>query len=296
MGPDERKHKSAYFYALVAVAFWSTSASAFKLSLTHIDVLPLLVVASVTSTLALLVYLIAAGKLWRLRTFKRRDYIFSAALGFLNPFLYYVILFKAYNLLLAQEAQPLNFVWPLTLVLLSIPLLGQKIKPGSIVAILVSFAGVVVIGTRGHLRDFHFSNPTGVALALSTTVVWSLYWVLNTKDTRDGTVRLFVNFVFASVFTSILLLIRGPIAIPSTAGILGGIYIGLFEMGITFLAWLQALKTAKSTAHVVNLIYLVPFFSLLCIALVVGETIFPSTIIGLILIIAGIVLQKTLGS
>ena len=66
-------------------------------------------------------------------------------------------------------------------------------------------------------------------------------------------------------------------------------------MGITFLAWLQALKTAKTTAHVVNLIYLVPFFSLLCIALVVGETILPSTLVGLLLIVTGIVLQKILG-
>ena len=47
------------------------------------------------------------------------------------------------------------------------------------------------------------------------------------------------------------------------AGLLGGVYIGLFEMGITFLVWLKALKNAKTTAHVVNLIYLVPFLSLL---------------------------------
>ena len=211
--------------------FWSTSASAFKLSLAHIDVLPLLVTASVASTLVLLAYLIAAGKLKLLRSFTRRDYLFSAVLGFLNPFLYYVVLFKAYDLLLAQEAQPINFVWPLTLVLLSIPLLGQRIKIGSIMAILVSFGGVVVIGTQGDILGFRFSNPTGVALALSTTITWSLYWILNTKDTRDGTVRLFVNFTFASVFTLALLLIRGPVAVPPLPGLLGGVYIGVVRDG-----------------------------------------------------------------
>jgi len=292
MTTAERQHKLAYLYAAVAVVFWSTSASAFKLSLRHVGVLSLLFFASVTSTVALFVYLAATGKLKLLRTLPRRDYLFSAGLGFLNPFLYYAILFKAYSLLPAQEAQPLNFVWPLTLVLLSVPLLGQRIGLRSIVAILISFSGVVVIGTRGDILGFRFSNPAGTALALSTTIVWSLFWIFNTRDKRDETVRLFVNFAFASVYILLLALCLGKLEMPPLKGLAGGVYVGLFEMGITFLAWLKALKAAKTTAHVVNLIYLVPFLSLVMIALVLGETILPATLIGLVLIVAGIVTQK----
>jgi drug/metabolite transporter (DMT)-like permease len=134
-----------------------------------------------------------------------------------------------------------------------------------------------------------------VFLALSTTIVWSLFWIYNTKDRCDEAVRLFANFAFASIYIFVLMLVTGRAAIPDLAGVLGGIYIGLFEMGITFLAWLKAMRSAKTTAHVVNLIYLVPFLSLLLIALVVGERILPSTLIGLILIVTGIVAQKMLG-
>jgi drug/metabolite transporter (DMT)-like permease len=296
MSTQEPQHRVAYLYALAAVAFWSTSATAFKLSLRHIDTLGLLFFASLASTGVLLVYLVLTHKLVLLRTFTKKDCLFSAGMGFLNPFLYYVILFKAYSLLLAQEAQPINFVWPLTLVLLSIPLLGQRIKLGSIVAILVSFSGVVVIGTRGDVLGFRFSNPTGVLLALSTTVVWSLFWIFNTKDKQEETVRLFLNFAFASLFILILVLCWDRPAIPSTKGLIGAIYVGLFEMGITFLLWLKALKAAPTTAHVVNLIYLVPFLSLLWIAAVLKEPIRPSTFVGLALIVAGIVLQKLWGS
>jgi len=296
MIPETRQHNLAYLYALVAVLFWSTSASAFKLSLRHVDGLSLLFLASVTSTVAFFVFLVATGKLDQLKAFTKRDYLWSAGLGFLNPFLYYVILFKAYSLLLAQEAQPINFVWPLTLVLLSIPLLGQRIKPRSILAIVISFVGVVVIALRlqrpADILDFHFTSASGVALALSTTVVWSLYWIYNTRDRRDEAVRLFVNFVFASVYILVLLLMLGGVERPNWQGLTGGIYVGLFEMGLTFLAWLRALKMAKTTAHVVNLIYLVPFLSLVIIALVLGETILLSTVVGLILIVTGIVLQK----
>jgi len=295
MSTPEAKHRVAYLYALAAVVFWSTSATAFKLSLRHIDILGLLFFASLTSTVALLVYLVLTGKLAILRTFTSRDYLFSAGMGFLNPFLYYVILFKAYSLLLAQEAQPINFVWPLTLVLLSIPLLGQRIKLGSIIAICISFSGVVVIGTRGDILGFRFSNATGVLLALSTTIVWSLFWIFNTKDKQEETVRLLLNFAFASLFILIVLLVWGRPKIPPVRGLVGAIYVGLFEMGITFLLWLKALKAAKTTAHVVNLIYLVPFLSLLLIAAVLKEPIFPSTLVGLVLIVTGIVLQKVWG-
>jgi len=299
MQPGDRQHRLAYAYALGAVVFWGTSASAFKLSLRHVGVLPLLLSASVTSVAVFFAYLAASGKLKLLGSFHRRDYLWSAALGFLNPFLYYVVIFKAYSLLPAQEAQPINFVWPLTLVLFSIPVLHQRIKLASILAILVSFSGVLVIATHparpADILDFRFSSGPGVALALGSTVVWALFWVLNTKDRQDEAVRLFVNFLFASAYILILLFALGGGQAWNWRGVLGGVYIGLFEMGITFLLWLKALRSAKTTAHVVNLIYLVPFLSLLVIAVVLGEKILPSTLVGLVLIVAGIVLQKACG-
>jgi drug/metabolite transporter (DMT)-like permease len=75
-------------------------------------------------------------------------------------------------------------------------------------------------------------------------------------------------------------------------GLIGAIYIGLFEMGITFVLWLKALQLSKTTAQVSNFIYLVPFISLIVIHFTVGENIYPSTIIGLMFIIAGILLQQ----
>jgi len=299
MQKGDRQHQLAYAYALVAVAFWATAASAFKISLRHVGVLPLLLYASVASAIVFFLSLVASGRLRLLGTLTRRDYLWSAGLGLLNPFLYYVVIFKAYSLLPAQEAQPINFVWPLTLVLLSIPILGQRIRLASILAILISFTGVVVIATHparpSDILDFRFSDGLGVALALGSTVIWALFWVLNTKDRQEEAVRLFVNFLFATAYILIALLILRPEWTFQWEGLVGGVYIGLFEMGITFLVWLKALRNAKTTAHVVNLIYLVPFLSLIVIAVVLGETILGSTIVGLILIIAGIALQRAWG-
>ncbi|MBA7606532.1 hypothetical protein ES703_13682 [subsurface metagenome] len=286
------KQKKAYVCAFVAVLFWSTCASAFKISLRYLDVLSLLFYASITSTAAFFVYLLFSKKLNLLKALSKKDYLYSALLGFLNPFLYYAVLFKAYSILPAQEAQPLNFIWPIMLVLLSIPLLNQKIKPKDILAIIISFVGVFVISTRGDILGFKFTSPTGVLLATGSSVIWAMFWIYNIRDKRDEAVRLFLNFAFGSVFIFLSMLLFAGVKIPNLNGILGAAYVGLFEMGITFLLWLKALKLSKTTAHVTSLIYLVPFLSLVLIFFVVGEKILFSTIIGVIFIIGGIVLQR----
>ncbi|MBA7477332.1 hypothetical protein ES707_12741 [subsurface metagenome] len=295
------KQKRAYLYAAVAVLFWSTIASAFKISLPYysdvldLSILHLLFYSSLVSTIALFLHLVISKKLNLLKTFSKKDYLQSALLGFLNPFLYYVILLKAYSILRAQEAVTINFLWPIMLVLLSIPLLRQKIKLKSILAITVSFSGVYIIATHGNILGFKFTNPGGVLLALGSTIIWALFWIYNAKDKHDEAVRLFLNFMFGSIFIFLSILLFAKVEIPDLKGILGAAYIGLFEMGITFLLWLKALKLSKTTAHVASLVYLAPFFSLVVISFVVGEEILFSTVIGLIFIIGGIILQKLYG-
>ena len=127
---------------------------------------------------------------------------------------------------------------------------------------------------------------------MGSSVIWALFWIYNLKDQTDGIVKLFLNFAFGSFFIFLAMLLTSGARMPGLNGLLGAVYIGLFEMGITFLLWLKALKLSKTTAHVTGLIYLVPFLSIVVIHFAVGEEIFFSTLIGLLFIIAGIILQK----
>ncbi len=283
----------AYSYALVAVLMWSTVASAFKLTLDYLDFIELLFYSSLVSWLILLLILVIQKKAVILLTYTREDILNSAKLGFLNPFLYYVVLFKAYSLLPAQEAQPLNFTWPLMLALLSIPILKQKITFLSILALFISFSGVFIISTHGDIFGFSFTDPLGAGLAMGSGIIWALFWIYNMKDTRDEVCKLFLNFFFGFLFITIPFLLYTDLAVPDIRGTLGGVYVGLFEMGITFVIWMRALKYSKQTSQVGNLIYASPFVSLIFIHFLVGEEILRSTIIGLVLIVSGIVVQQS---
>ena len=287
------RQQKAYIYACAAVLIWSTVASAFKISLRYLSTLQLLLWADVVSIVCLFLLLLMQGKFHLLRRYKPKSLMRAAGLGILNPFLYYTVLFAAYDLLPAQEAQPLNYTWAITLSLLSVPLLHQSLGIREIIAIFISYFGVVVISTHGNLFALEFSNGLGVALAIGSTVIWALYWIYNTRDENDPVAGLFLNFVFAFPFIlAACIIFSNPIP-ESVPGLIGAAYVGVFEMGITFVFWLNALKLSRSTARISTLIFFSPFLSLIFINIFVGETIRVSTIVGLVFIIAGNTLQQT---
>lgn len=288
--------KKSFLFAIAAILFWSTVGTAFKITLRHLNYAELLLLSSLVSLIFLAITITVNNKLSQLWQTTQKQLAYSALLGFLNPFAYYLILFKAYSLLRAQEAVALNYIWPMMLVLLSVPVLKQKIKPVNIIALLISFSGAITIATQGKPFSLDLTEPLGVTLALSSAFFWAMFWLLNVRDSREETLKLFMNFLFGFIYTLIYCLITGNLKIPSVEGIMGSVYIGLFEMGITFVFWLKALKYAENTAKVSNLVYLSPFISLMFISIIIGEKILPSTLAGLVLIISGIIIQQVISS
>ena len=67
------------------------------------------------------------------------NYKLVFTLGLINPFLYYLVLFKAYDLLPAQEAQAINYTWALMLAFLSVIFLKQKLTLKDILAGIICF-------------------------------------------------------------------------------------------------------------------------------------------------------------
>jgi drug/metabolite transporter (DMT)-like permease len=287
-----RDQKKAYSYALMTVVLWSTVASAFKLSLRTLTPAELLLYASIASCLVLFLIILVQGKAMQIGALQKKDWLASLKFGFLNPFLYYLILFQAYNLLPAQQAQAINYTWAITLTLLSIPLLGQKISRVDIFAITVSYIGVVIISTRGNVLAFTFESPLGVGLALFSTLIWSLYWIAHTRDRREPVIGLFLNFICSIPLIIMYILATEGFRPIQLSGLLGAVYVGGFEMGVTYVLWLKALKCSTNTAKIANLIFISPFLSLVMIHFIVGEEILPSTLVGLVFIISGLLVQS----
>ena len=289
MMPNEHR---AFKLGLSAVMLWSTVATAFSISLRYLTPLQLVALASAVSWCFLSLRLLQPARWQALRATAMRDRLFGLAMGWLNPALYYLVLFAAYDRLPAQEAMAINYSWGITLALIAAPLLGQKLSLYSLLTSGISYFGIVVIATRGEPEALNFAQPEGVALALLSTLIWSLYWVINARKEIDPEVQLFLNFTGALPLLSALVWYRGAAVPLSWQGWAGGLYVGLFEMGLAFVLWMGAMQATRSTIRISSLIFLSPPLSLLFIWLIAGEALRPYTFVGLLLILLGLWLQR----
>ncbi|MGI2191407.1 DMT family transporter [Shewanella baltica] len=282
----------AYVYGMAAVFLWSTVATAFKIALSYYTPLQLVFVAVLTSIVALGGILAWQKKLSLLKQQFLRRPAFYLVTGLINPFLYYVVLFKAYSLLPAQQALSLNYTWAVLLPLLAAPLLKQHLRKSDIAAALIAYTGVFIIATGGDISGFSFDSPLGIGLALTSTLLWCLYWIVNTKDQGDPVVSLLLSFLIGLPFIAVTLVLTDTLPSFSLKAIFAGVYVGLFEMGITFVLWLMALKTATRTANISTMVFLSPVMSIGFITWILQETIAMATYLGLAFILSGMMLQQ----
>jgi len=192
----------------------------------------------------------------------------------MNPSLYYLLLFSAYDALPAQEAQALNYSWAIVMTLLAVPLLSQRLNRSDVLAAILCYSGVLMIATRGDVLGLNFANQ---------------------EDQREPVLGLCLNFSFALPLIIAVAAGSGqlvPLFDAPWQAAVGGLYVGLFEMGLAFIWWLKAMKLAENTARIANLIFISPFLSLALISVFLDEAILNSTLIGLFLIIMGLALQQ----
>lgn len=288
-----KNDSKAVLYACLAVLSWSTVATAFKIALRSLTYFELVLVACLTS-LVIFSILLTVQRKWRLVFgLSRKQWGYFAGLGLLNPVGYYLVLFSAYSLLPAQVAQPINYAWPIVLLVLLALFDGQPIPKKKYIGMFVSLAGVVLISVGTGNAGSMVISPAGLLLAALSAVLWATYWLINNKQKNqtDGSVALFMTFLFGSAYMLVGATFVG-VDLNTLSGILSGMYVGGFEMGIPFIFFGLAMRTTSNPALVNQLCYLSPFMSLFFIAVVLGEPIVVTTYIGLILIVLGIVFNQ----
>ncbi|NLP06267.1 DMT family transporter, partial [Candidatus Fermentibacteria bacterium] len=177
-------------FGLSSVALWATAASAFKLTLGECT--PFQAVFAASAVSARLLWAVALAR--RVRP-GLRDLLGALPRGILNPFAYYLILLEAYDRLPAQVAMVINYLWPVTLILLSAAVFGKRLSGRSIGASVLSFSGVVVLAVGNGAWSGRL-DATGLALALASTFIWAGYWVLSMKGGGDPVSRLALNFAW----------------------------------------------------------------------------------------------------
>ena len=187
-----KNERRAILLGICAVLLWSTVATIFKLGLGRMSAEQLLLLGSSTSWLVF-----SVNSILRKAFFIRRsDWHKVLLLGLINPCAYYLILFEAYDRLPAHVAQPINYTWAITLSLLAVPFLKQKISITALMGMLISYSGVLLLIATAP-KESNVIDGFGILLALISTIFWAYYWIVNASFEGDPSALMFWSFTVA---------------------------------------------------------------------------------------------------
>ena len=116
------------------------------------------------------------------------------------------------------------------LTFLSVIFLKQKLTINDIVAGIICYFGVLIIATKGEPFSLNFSNLNGVFLALFSTVLWSMYWIINTKNKVEPIIGVFSNFIISVPIIGLYGYFTGTLQeVTEIKGIFAAIYVGFLR-------------------------------------------------------------------
>ena len=281
----------SYLYAVLTVLIWSTMAAIVKMMLVNIPSLQMLSISSFCGVAFLLVWNTASGTIRKMKTYKLKDYAIMGGLGFIGIFVYSALYYYGLANLSAQEACIANYLWPMMLVLFSCIILGEKMTVLKVVAMVCSFAGIVILSV-GSGETGGGNAVKGLVSCVTAAACYGLFSVLNKKVDYDQNISMMVVWLVTAVCSLVLGLLTET-WVPIRGGQwLGILWIGVVVHALAYLLWAVALNGAQNTAQIANLAYLTPFLSLIVSAVLLKEPIQARAFVALVFIIGGILVQS----
>lgn len=283
--------KKSYLYAGITVLIWATLATVVKIVLSDIPNFEVLAISSAFAFVFLLIVNIINGSIKEMKQYSLKDYLKMSGLGFLGLFMYSALYYYGIAVLSSQEACILNYLWPMMIVVFACLLLKEKLTVRKVIAMVMSFAGIVVL-TLGSGGESSGNRLSGIIACVAAAVCYGLFSVLNKKHSMNQSVTMmwiWLTVAVCSVVAGLIFEAWQPISGWRWAGIA---WLGIVVNAVAYLLWALALKGAKDSAKIANLAYLVPFLSIVISALALKEQISYTAAIALALIIGGILLQS----
>jgi drug/metabolite transporter (DMT)-like permease len=266
---------SATLLAFGAIALWATLAS-LGVALAHVP--PFLLTG-----LALVIGSVPAWPLAR----QWRVPASTLALGVYGLFGFHFLLFVAQRNAPPVEANLVNYLWPLLIVVLApLFLQGMKLRPVHVGAAIAGFVGaaLAILGGRGLTGGFAW----GYLPALGSAFIWASYSLLTQRVAHFPTAAIGLFGLVSGLLALACHALLEPAAALSTRDLLMIGVIGLGPLGAAFFLWDAALK--RSDPRRIGLLsYLTPLASTLLLAATTARPLTPWIAAAALLIVGAAV-------
>lgn len=282
--------KKEYLYAGVSILLWSTTSTISKLLLGSLNSMQILLISSIFATIFLLIINFRKKNLSQLKTFKTKDFLQIAGLGILGTFLYNLFLYLGINKMQASQAFIINYLWPLMTVIFACIILKEKLTKRKLIAIILSFIGVIIVTSNGDLLNVSKDSIAGAIYCILAAVFYGLFCVLNKQKNYDKYLSMMIFYCVSAIISLFYICTTKTWFVMDVMQFVGLLWRGVFTSAIAFTSWAIALEKGD-TAKISNLAYITPFLSLIWTVLILKEKISIYAIVGLLIIVSGIVIQ-----
>ena len=282
--------KKQYLYAFGAIGFWATTATVSKLLLHSYTTMQVLALTSAIAAVFLLIVNGCKGNLKKLRAYGLRDFLITAGVGLLGTFGYDALLYMGIDRLLASQAMIINYLWPMMAVVAGCILLKEKMTFRKAIAVVMSFVGVIIVTSNGSLQGFSGSNLEGALCCMLGAVCYGLFVVLNKRLPYEPMVNMMLFYAQSAILAFVYVALLEEIPTVTAAQLPGFLWIGIACHAIGYVSWALAMKYGQ-TAKIANLAYITPFLAMVVAHFVLGDPITVWSVGGLLVIVAGILLQ-----
>ncbi|MDD2881856.1 MAG: DMT family transporter [Rhodoferax sp.] len=275
--------KHPQLLALGAITLWSSLAS-LGVALAHVP--PFLLTG-----LSLLVGGLIALPLSNFKLAAWRVPLPTLALGVYGLFGYHFLLFMALRLAPPVQANLVNYLWPLLIVVLAPVFLPHlRLHWSHVAAALIGFAGaaVVILGQADAGPQAGEAGLAGSAwgyvAAVAAAFMWASYSLLTRRVPAFPTAAI-GTFAWVSGLLALLChdLMEPSVSLSLRDGLLIAL-MGLGPMGASFFLWDKALKTGDAR-HIGILSYLAPLLSTAMLIVVSGRAMtWPVALAGVLIV------------
>lgn len=255
---DAAAQRRATLVGLVAILLWASLA----LLTTATGNLPPFQVLAIGFGIAALLGLVratlrgAAG--WR----ELRQPLPALALSTLALFGYHALYFIALKRAPAVEANLLNYMWPLLIVVFAGLFGGIAVRPGQWLGTALGLVAAVLLVTRGRGLQVEPAHLPGYLAALGAALIWSLYSVLNRRYADVPTAAITVACAGVAILGAIAHLLSEQMVVPTAGQWAVLVLMGIGPVGTAFWLWDHGTKRGD-IALLGSLSYLAPLLSTL---------------------------------
>ncbi len=288
--------RAARLAAFSAVVLWGVSFVATKAALREVSPV----------TLIFSRFALGVAVLFLLLIFRRQSLIpprdawpMLALIGFVGIFVHQMIQAHALTLTSAVQTGWLIGLTPIWSAVLATVFLGEGFGGRKVLGLVVGAAGTLVLITRGELSFGVLALPAtkGDLLILASTVNWAIYTILGRGTLKrlgsaratagamvSGWAMLIPFFVHSAGWQEY----RGL----SPSSLIAILFLGVGCSGLGYLLWYAALERIEAS-QVAAFLYLEPLVTLVAAVALLGEPVALSTILGGVLVLAGVLLVQT---